>query len=107
MSDEVIAYSLLGFSVFVVIAAIAAQFKKPDPAPVEYVCTECLTVGHKVRIVKGSAMVQLALFLPGVIPGLAYTVWRQSTVKHVCPACLQPTMIPCNTPRGRQLTKTE
>lgn len=71
--------------------------------PELWVCTECLTVGKKIKVKQGNGIVGASLYLFGVLPGIAYSVWRESTIKHVCPRCVHGSMIPVDTPKGRQL----
>lgn len=69
----------------------------------QFVCTECQTVGRKVRITNGYWIVKVILFCFGIIPGIAYASWQESTKKDVCPGCKKDSMIPADTPRGKKL----
>ena len=69
-----------------------------------YVCTECLTIGRRIRVMQGSWIVRVILFMCGIVPGIAYSAWQESTKKYVCPSCKKDSMIPVDTPKGRQLT---
>lgn len=44
-----------------------------------YVCLECHTPGRPKTVVGGSALVEIALWLFFIIPGLIYTLWRSSS----------------------------
>ena len=67
------------------------------------VCTECLTIGRKITVMQGSWIVRVILFMCGIVPGIAYSAWQESTKKYVCPSCKKDSMIPVDTPKGRQL----
>jgi hypothetical protein len=54
---------------------------------------------------RGSFVIEIVLWLAFVIPGLLYSLWRQSTRQKVCPACGNATLIVANTPDGRKLAE--
>jgi hypothetical protein len=69
-----------------------------------FICTTCKSVGNPKTTVKGSFVIELILWLCFLLPGLIYTTWRLTSKSHtVCPKCLNPTMIPLNTPYGKQI----
>jgi len=80
-------------------------FVKPEPLPDKplFICTQCLTVGNKESTIKGHWLIQSILYGFGVLPGVAYSSWRHSTIKDVCPQCKNEAMIPLDTPRGKKL----
>jgi tetratricopeptide (TPR) repeat protein len=67
------------------------------------VCTECLTIGQKITVMQGSWIVRVILYMCGIVPGIAYSAWQESTKKNVCPGCKKDSMIPVDAPKGRQL----
>jgi hypothetical protein len=73
------------------------------PKDSRYICVNCLAVGKKVEKANGHWFIGALLFIAGVIPGLLYSAWRLSTIKHVCPCCGLESMIPVDSPRGREL----
>ena len=66
----------------------------------DMLCVNCGFVGQPRKHVGGSMIVELALWLFMILPGLIYSVWRLSTVKMVCPKCEAPNMIPKISPMG-------
>ncbi len=66
----------------------------------------CTTCGAQTDMpqskTRGSFVVEIILWLAFIIPGLLYSLWRQSTRKKVCPACGNATLIVANTPDGRR-----
>jgi hypothetical protein len=69
----------------------------------DYVCTNCGYRGFPKKVVKGSFIIEVILWLAFFIPGLIYSIWRLTSKYNACPKCLQPTMIPTDTPIGQKL----
>lgn len=65
----------------------------------------CTTCGAQTDMpqskTRGSFVIEIILWLAFVIPGLLYSLWRQSTRRKVCPLCGNATLILANTPDGR------
>ena len=80
-----------------------------------YICTQCGYVGRPLYKVRGSFLVELILWILGLIAlfflawwlifiPLFYSIFRLSGRYQECPQChLHNTMIPLDSPRGRQL----
>lgn len=83
---------LLGFGLFAGIKGSAGI-----SGPVRY----CATCGHqgkgKTRT-RGSLMVEIVLWLCFLIPGLIYSIWRQSSKHKVCASCGSSTLVPLSSP---------
>jgi predicted RNA-binding Zn-ribbon protein involved in translation (DUF1610 family) len=72
----------------------------------DYICTSC---GHQVdpkTKVRGSIWIELVLWLFFIIPGVIYSFWRLSNKYKVCPECGKETLIPMDSPMGKQLAKS-
>ena len=69
------------------------------------ICPICGHRGYSRTITPGSFLIELALWLFMIIPGLIYSLWRLSARKQGCPACGSSPMIPLNSPRGQQLDR--
>jgi len=65
------------------------------------VCPNCGFIGKGQR--KGALILELALWMCFLLPGLIYTVWRYTGKKSVCKACGCKDMLPVTTPRGQEL----
>lgn len=63
----------------------------------------CTTCGSETSAPgrPGSPWVAVALAVPFVIPGIAYTVWRYTTRRRACPFCAQSQVIPSDAPLAR------
>ena len=70
----------------------------------EMVCVRCGTVGKPKQKVKGSFLLEAALWLMLIIPGIFYSLWRSfgGTLK-VCRSCGSEELVPTDSPRGREL----
>jgi uncharacterized membrane protein YqaE (UPF0057 family) len=67
------------------------------------ICTTCGFVGEPIRVTPGHFCLELALWFLLLIPGMIYSVWRVTHKALVCPKCKNPTMIPLDSPVGRDL----
>ncbi len=67
------------------------------------ICTACGAQTNMPQSqTRGSFIIEIILWLALIIPGLLYSLWRQSTRKKVCPACGSATLIVANTADGRK-----
>ena len=69
----------------------------------QQICVNCHYVGKGK--VPGSFLVELMLWLAFLLPGLAYSCWRITSKKNLCPECDSRSMIPADTPKGKLLLK--
>ena len=112
-------YLIVVFGLLVVGCAIYAQSVSGNPSVAkQLICTECFTVGNKVKKVKGSWLATFLFFFIGMVSwlfisiwfgaslcviGVIYKIWRIASVRYVCPCCEKDAMIPIDTPRGKKL----
>jgi ribosomal protein S27AE len=82
-------------------------------------CVRCGTEGYSKKHVSGSFIIELVLFMAGligllffIIPGLivlalalAYSIWRLTTKKQVCRACGSEDLIPPDSPAAIALRR--
>jgi hypothetical protein len=71
----------------------------------EMLCSNCGYKGKSKTYVKGSAAVEILLWLMFIIPGLIYTAWRSSSRYKACPKCKQPNMLPLDSPVAQKMLK--
>ncbi len=69
------------------------------------ICTMCGTFESPKTMTKGSILIELVLWLCGLIPGLIYSIWRHQTRVPVCSNCQSTAIIDINTPAGKKLYK--
>lgn len=69
----------------------------------QYICTMCKSVGYPKQVTPGSIWIEILLWLLMIVPGLLYSIWRLISRKEVCSQCGNPTLIPLDTPAGREL----
>lgn len=68
------------------------------------ICTQCGTLGKPKTVTRGSIVIEIALWLCLLVPGLIYSIWRLSTRGPTCRACgAANSLVPPDSPRGRQL----
>lgn len=75
------------------------------------ICTQCGFCGFEKTYTKGSLLVEIFLWLLGLLTfgifllfAIPYSLWRVFSRTKVCPKCGGTTMIPVDTPAGRELT---
>jgi hypothetical protein len=79
-------------------------FRMLKPAPGAFmVCTTCGHCGHARTLTRGSLMIELALWLALLVPGLLYSLWRLSTRGLVCESCGSKTLVKPGSPVGRRM----
>lgn len=71
----------------------------------QYVCTMCGYVGLPKRTAKGSTIIELALWLCFLVPGLIYSMWRLASYHNACLKCGNASMIPADSPKGKKLVE--
>ena len=80
----------------------------------EMVCVTCGTTGRAQSYVPGSFLLELTLWIVGLIAmpflsflvvliPIAYSVYRLTGRKRRCAACHASTLVPVDSPAGRQL----
>jgi len=71
----------------------------------EMVCPNCGTIGNPTTVTKGSFIMELALWLCFLVPGLIYSLRRLTTrYNNACPKC-KSVMLSTDTPKGQKLMK--
>lgn len=68
-----------------------------------YICQTCGIRGYPEMKSRGSWRITGVLLLFFIVPGVLYSIWRQTSRYPVCPWCKEPGMIPIDSPHGRQL----
>ena len=67
------------------------------------ICTKCGSKKPPVYKTRGNLLIEIILWLCLIIPGLLYSIWRQSTKFKVCQECGNPDVIPLNSPIGKRV----
>ena len=73
----------------------------------QLICSACGYVGSTKRVPKGSLGVEIVLWLFFLLPGLVYSIWRQSSYHQACPVCGGTNLIPIDSPVGQKLLKEQ
>jgi hypothetical protein len=69
----------------------------------QLICSNCGTVGTPKTVTKGSILIEIALWLFFIIPGIIYSIWRLTTRTKACRSCGAENMVPLNSPMGKKL----
>ncbi|MBI5595866.1 MAG: hypothetical protein HY928_07230 [Elusimicrobia bacterium] len=67
------------------------------------VCTTCGHYGEPVSLVKGDIGTEIVLWILFLLPGLLYSMWRQSSRYDGCAKCGGASLVPADSPVGRKL----
>ena len=67
------------------------------------ICLRCGSIGETYIANHGSLLIECALWLTFLVPGIFYTMWRFSTRHHVCGVCDSEDLVPPCSPRGRDI----
>ena len=95
----VLALIIMVIPVYAIISVVRSMLQKGKGG----ICTNCGFQGQAKMHTRGSFAIEVVLWLAFIIPGLVYSLWRLSTRKEVCSSCGQASVIPLDSPRGRQL----
>lgn len=69
------------------------------------ICTNCYYKGRPDEKMKGNFLTEVLLWFFFLIPGIIYTIWRHTTKAKVCASCEQPTLVPEDSIRGKEIIK--
>jgi hypothetical protein len=76
------------------------------PIAGDYICTDCHNLGWPSRKkTQGSIYIEIAAWLIFFPIGIAYSIWRSTSKKKICPVCKSESMISVYTLRGHILRK--
>lgn len=91
----------------VAVVAIGAwvAWKSYQKSSRQWVCTQCKSIDSAATNTKGSILIEIVLWLCFIVPGLLYSLWRHTAREQVCRACGSTSIVPADSPRGRELTK--
>lgn len=87
------------------IKSIGDIFSPSKKTNTKHVCTQCGKVADPIKILRGSPVIELFLYLFFLIPGLFYSFWRSNGPTTGCKDCQKDTMISVDSPMGRKLTE--
>lgn len=68
-----------------------------------FICEDCGCIGEPRWFTPGSILVELALWLCFLLPGIIYSVWRMASRRQACPCGGK--MIALQSPRGKSLLR--
>ena len=69
----------------------------------QLICSNCGHVGKIKLSIKGNLLIEIILWLFFLIPGIIYSIWRQSSYHDTCSACGSRELIPIDSPLGIKL----
>jgi hypothetical protein len=94
--------TIIYFFIFaVMVTGIAVVLSRTKPR--RMICQRCGTIARPKDRTKGSAALEVFLWLCFLLPGLIYTAMRSISKAKVCPACASTELVPLDSPVGREL----
>ena len=69
-------------------------------------CLACYNIGEQKSIMPGSVLIELALWLCFLLPGLIYSVWRLTAKHKACGSCGSKELVPVDSPRAKAAMKS-
>lgn len=67
------------------------------------VCMVCEYAGPPKKKTEGSFLLEVVLWILFIVPGLLYSIYRQTTRHDVCRQCGAGVLVPKGSPRGREI----
>ena len=77
-----------------------ARRRRPADVARARLCTACGVVASPKRLTPGSMVIEIALWLFFLLPGLIYSIWRLVSRRDACPSCGAYELIPPDSPRA-------
>jgi hypothetical protein len=68
-------------------------------------CTACGHLGKPRMRTQGSLLIEIALWIAFIVPGVIYSIWRHTTRGEVCEACGAANLIPPDSPVALKMRK--
>ncbi|GEM_PF-1747925 len=59
----------------------------------KYICMECSCQRDPIWVKRGWGIIEIAMWLMFIVPGVIYSIWRRVRKQQVCPNCLNPAMV--------------
>lgn len=59
----------------------------------KYICMECSCQRDPIWVNRGWWIIEIAMWLLLIVPGVIYSIWRRVRKQQVCPNCLNPAMV--------------
>ena len=71
----------------------------------DVVCNNCGHIGESVTARKGHRVIEIALWLLFLVPGIIYSIWRLTTWHEICPVCGSANLIPASSPIAQRFIR--
>ena len=68
----------------------------------DVICLDCGHIGRPKKYYRGSLAIEIVLWLCFLVPGLVYTLWRDTSRYKGCRICKSTNIIPINSPNGKK-----
>lgn len=88
-----------------IILLAVSFFVRGNPKGSDFICTQCGVAQDPATAVKGSMLIELALWILFIVPGLIYSLWRLSSKHKRCRSCGGTVLIPVESPAGQKLLR--
>lgn len=67
------------------------------------ICNRCESMTKPEKYTPGHFLIEVALWLCFLLPGVLYSLWRFTSKRNVCSTCGSDELIPFTSPKGKRL----
>jgi RNase P subunit RPR2 len=67
------------------------------------ICNRCESMTKPEKFTPGHILIEIALWLCFLLPGLLYSLWRFTNKRVVCTICGSHELIPLASPKGKRM----
>ena len=69
------------------------------------ICSQCGNTGRPKKVIKGTIIIEIILWLCIIIPGVIYSIWRHTTRHKTCGLCGSDKLVALDSSLGKKLQK--
>lgn len=68
----------------------------------DWYCLQCGQFSAPKKVTKGSILIEIFLWLMLIVPGIIYSLWRQTTKYRACRHCGATSIVPQGSPKAQE-----
>ena len=89
---------IVGLFIVAILGIILWFGVRATKASKEYLCKSCGTIGKATSVTPGSFIIEIALWIAFIVPGILYSIYRITKRHNACPKCKSREIIPTDSP---------
>lgn len=83
--------------IIIIFLVFALAFRSTKRSTQDF-CTNCHSIIYAKKETKGSFLIEVALWIFFIVPGVIYSIWRMTTKEWCCPECGSSNLAPLHSP---------